>query len=291
MPFFDDRQTEFAMQSYNNTEWAPPGLHIHPHNEMMVVLENTKTKISINGKVDYVRQPFIAFFPPFCLHQVNFLGVRGTNRFLYYFEDKLMNSYSEVFKAFEPYRHSSAVIFLLPEELAQKQLSLHNDALENVDDTLLSKLMFMTSLHILLKGKDNCELITASDQRSHIVPIIRYITEHFHENLTAESVAQQFFISRAKLNRDFREYTTVSFHQFLSELRVNKAQFMLKQGYSIQEIANSVGFDNVSYFCHFFKKIKGMTPLQFAKKHHFPSRTKRIDDTAERSSSAIIAQK
>ena len=128
---------------------------------------------------------------------------------------------------------------------------------------------------MLLKEKDRCTLITANDQMSHIVPVIRYMTEHFHEDLTAESVAQVFFMSRAKLNRNFREYTKVSFHQFLSELRVNKAQFMLKQNYSVREIANSVGFENVSYFCQFFKKMKGVTPLQFAQKHSFPRTNKR----------------
>ncbi|MBQ9112877.1 MAG: helix-turn-helix transcriptional regulator [Clostridia bacterium] len=275
MPFFDDRQTDFTVQSYNHTAWSPPGMHIHPHHELMVVLDDSKSRISINGKVYYTKQPFIAFFSPFSLHQISFLGMKGSQRFLYYFDDNFMSTYADVFKDFEVYRNSTAVIFLLPEELVSKELPLHTDALSNNEDVLLSKLLFVTAMHILLKRKDTCTVISASDQMSHIVPIIRYMSEHFHENLTSESVAQHFFMSRAKLNRDFTEYTTVSFHQFLSELRVNKAQFMLKQGYTIREIANSVGFDNVSYFCQFFKKVKGLTPLQFAKKHSFPSRKKK----------------
>ena len=87
MPFYDDRETDFAVQSYSNTAWAPPGLHIHPHSEMMVVLDNSKARISINGKLYYPEQPFIAFFSPFSLHQVSFLGVAGKERFLYYFNE------------------------------------------------------------------------------------------------------------------------------------------------------------------------------------------------------------
>ena len=274
MPFYDDRQTDYFVQSYNHTEYAPPGLHIHPHYEIMAVLDGSKSRISINGRKIFTDRPYVAFFSPFCLHQLHFLGSKGTNRFLYYVDDSLMERYSEVFQAFHPYRQSTAVIFLLPDELVPKLLELHTDALANAEDNLLSKLLFVTSMHILSQKKESCELIATSDQMNHIIPIIRYMAEHYHEDLTAEAVAAQFFMSRAKLNRDFTEYTTVSFHQFLSELRLNKALFMLKQGYSVSESANSVGFDNISYFCKFFKKMKGYTPLQYAKRCSFPDRRK-----------------
>ena len=269
MPFFDDRVVDYTITPYNQTEWAPPRLHIHPHCEMMIVLNNSKAKCSINGSVYHIDRPFIAFFAPFCLHQVNFLGKKDEGRFVYYFYNRFTESYPEVFNAFDTYMNSTAVVFVLTDELVEELLPLHIKAFETRDDSLLSKLHFMVATHILLSKKDECELINANDQMNHMVPIIRYITEHFHEDITCESVAKQFFMSKAKLNRNFREYTTVSFHQFLSELRINKSQFMLKQGYSINEIAASVGFDNVSYFCQFFKKIKGVTPLQYAKKYNW----------------------
>lgn len=270
MPFFDDRVVEYTMTPYNLTEWAPPGLHIHPHCEMMIVLNNSNTKCSINGKIYYIDRPFIAFFAPFCLHQVNFLGKKDEGRFVYYFYNSFTESYSEVFREFDKYMNSSSVVFKINSELAEELLPLHTRALDTLEsDTLMSKLLFMTATHILLSKKADCDVIDASDRMGHMVQIIKYVTEHFHEDITCESVAKEFFMSKAKLNRNFREYTTVSFHQFLNELRINKSQFMLKQGYSISEISSAVGFENVSYFCQFFKKIKGITPLQYAKLYNY----------------------
>lgn len=272
MPFYDDRQTDYLVQSYNHTEFAPPGMHIHPHYEIMMILDDSKSRILINGSKVYTERPYVAIFSPFCLHQLHYLGVKGKKRFLYYIDDSLLEKYPEVFDAFSSYRNASAAIFLLPDELVPRLLEFNEAALSNADDALLSKFMFMSSMHVLSENMSSCEIVSSSDTMSHMVPVIRYMTEHYHEVLTAESVAAQFFMSRAKLNRDFSEYTTVSFHKFLSELRINRAQFMLKQGYSINEIAAAVGFDNVSYFCKFFKKIKGRTPLQYAKEYKYKKR-------------------
>ncbi|MBQ8849475.1 MAG: helix-turn-helix transcriptional regulator [Clostridia bacterium] len=266
MPFYDDCQSDYVVGSYNHTEYAPPGQHIHPHYEIMVILDSSKSRISVNGKRFYTDRPYVAIFSPFCLHQLHYLGEKGTHRFLYYVDESFMEKYSEVFDSFKIYRQSAAAIFLLPDELVPRLLELNGEALENSDDPLFSKLLFTASMHVLAKNKDSCKLITAGNQMDHMVSVLRYMSEHFHEDITAESVAEHFFMSRAKLNRDFAEYTGVSFHQFLSELRVNKALFLLKYGYSVSEIAASVGFDNVSYFCKFFKNMKGVTPLQYAKK-------------------------
>lgn len=271
MPFYDDRQTDYFVQSYNHTEYAPPGLHIHPHYEIMVILDESKSRISINGSKVYTDRPYVAIFSPFCLHQLHYLGMKGKKRFLYYLDESFMEQYSEVFDAFSAYRNSTAAVILLPDELTAKLLEMNEKALENADDKILSKLLFTAGMRMLSENMDGCEIITSSDKMSHMVPIIRYMSEHYHEDITAESVAEHFFMSRAKLNRDFSEYTTVSFHQFLSELRLNRALFMLKQGYSVNEIATSVGFDNVSYFCKFFKKMKGRTPLQYAKEYKYPT--------------------
>ena len=126
-----------------------------------------------------------------------------------------------------------------------------------------------------MNKKNECNQINMSNKLPHMVSIIKYITEHFQEDITCESVARHFFMSRAKLNRDFHEYTNSHFHRFLDELRINKSKFMLKQGYSISEIASSVGFENSSYFCQFFKKIEGVTPLQYSKKYHYPRNIKK----------------
>lgn len=265
MPFYEDYVSEFTMMYYKDIPQNNAGMHVHPQYEMLVVLDHVNTKITINGKVYCQNKPYIAIFAPFALHHVEFLDRVVTARYVYYFSDNMVQSYSHEFEGFETYRRSTSTIFVLPDEFVQRIIPIHENALKSRDDVALARLLFLMNLHLLLKEKDEFFLIQTNDQMSHINTIVRYMTEHFHEDLTSESVAQMFFISRSKFNRDFREYTTISFHQFLIELRVSKAKYMLKNGCGIRDVANSVGFENDSYFCQFFKKETGVTPLQFAK--------------------------
>ena len=273
MPFYEDYGKEFTMDYYADIPYANAGMHIHPQYEMLVVLDHTNYQITVNGKNYHLDRPFVAFFAPFSLHHVDFFDKVTVDRYIYYFDDTMIDKHPDEFKSFEDYRRSTSIIFLLPPDMAENFRGLHQAALSNRDDDAVVSLLFMLNLHLLLKDKERCALMQTNNQVSHINSIVRYMIEHFQEkNLTAESVAQHFFISRSKLYRDFRDYTTISFHQFLIELRISKAQFMLKQGYSIREIANSVGFENESYFCQFFKKVKGVSPLQYSKQYYMKSK-------------------
>ena len=265
MPFYEDYVADFTMSYYRDIPQNNAGMHVHPQYEMLVVLDNVNTRITVNGKVYCPVKPYIALFAPFSLHHTEFLDRVVTARYVYYFSENMVKSYPEEFREFETYKRSTSTIFMLPDEFVQRLRPIHENALKNKGDVAVARLLFLMNLHLLLKEKDECLLIQTNDQMNHINTIVRYMTEHFHEDLTSESIAQMFFISRSKFNRDFREYTTISFHQFLIELRVSKAKFMLKNGCSIHEVANSVGFENDSYFCQFFKKETGVTPLQFAK--------------------------
>lgn len=270
MPFFEDYGKEFTMDYYGDIPCANAGMHIHPQYEMLVVLDHTSSQITINGQTYHPNQPFIAFFAPFALHHADFFDKVKVARYIYYFDDAMIDKHSDEFKSFEDYRDSVSMIFLLPPDMAERLRALNVAALNNRDDDAVRRLLFMMNIHFLFKDKDRCTLMQTNNQVRHINSIVHYMIEHFQDkNLTAESVAQYFFISRSKLYRDFRNYTMISFHQFLIELRISKAQFMLQKGYSIREIASSVGFENESYFCQFFKKIKGISPLQYGKQRQY----------------------
>ena len=65
--------------------------------------------------------------------------------------------------------------------------------------------------------------------------------------------------------RLFHEKTGMHFSAFLTATRMDKAQELLRQEgeKSLQEIAQSCGYPNKSYFCQVFKKYTGMTPGEF----------------------------
>lgn len=266
MPFYEDYVKDFTMDYYEGFPFPNAGMHIHPQYELLVVLESSNAEVTINGQVYSINQPFAALCSPFSLHHMAFFEKSALNRYIYYFDDAMINNHPDEFKDFQKYRQSTSVFFTFSTEFAEKLKPLQKEAWQNRNTSIITKLLFLITLQLILNEESVQVYLQTNSEIGQTNQIVRYMIEHFSEDLTAETVAQKFFISRSKLYRDFQDYTTISFRQFLIELRISKAKFLLKSGLDIREVATAVGFDNESYFCQFFKKNIGITPLQFAKK-------------------------
>lgn len=95
------------------------------------------------------------------------------------------------------------------------------------------------------------------------------ITMFFDSNfsnpdLSANDLATHLNLSVRQLNRVFREVYNISFHKKLIEVRLALARkFLIKTNYTIEEIAEKVGFSSSSGFFVAFKKEFGLTPKEF----------------------------
>ena len=107
--------------------------------------------------------------------------------------------------------------------------------------------------------------------------------EHYNEPLTLDSLAEQFFVSRAKLSRDFKAHTGTTLHQFLLEIRISRATLYIRRGSfaSVRDVANEVGFGNGLHFYSAFKKVMGMPPLEYAKLRNSPMRAQKSKEVKE----------
>lgn len=105
---------------------------------------------------------------------------------------------------------------------------------------------------------------TGVHQKVHEVAL--YLRTHVHENVSLEELAQRFFISRSYLTRSFRNVTGFSVVEFMTYIRIQKAQELLRESdRSITEIADLCGFGNITYFEKVFKATTGQTPVQYRK--------------------------
>ena len=95
-----------------------------------------------------------------------------------------------------------------------------------------------------------------------------YIINHFAEPISVEELASQLSVSHSSLYRKFMRRYQVSPKRFLLEYRIDRACLLLATTtYSVQEISNSVGFDDPFYFSRAFKEMKGVSPRQYAMTH------------------------
>lgn len=100
--------------------------------------------------------------------------------------------------------------------------------------------------------------------KPQIVEAIRYIAEHYHENITVKNVADALYISDSYLMHLFRENVGKTFNEVLTDYRLLIAKkLLLSNQYKIYEIAEMVGYSDVKYFSQVFRKKEGMSPSQY----------------------------
>lgn len=94
-------------------------------------------------------------------------------------------------------------------------------------------------------------------------PILKYVEAHFAEKITIAEIASVAGFSESHFMRYFKEMMATSFVDFLKDYRLTKAsEYLQSSEDTILVVAESVGFDNLSYFNRAFKAKYGITPGQ-----------------------------
>ena len=96
-----------------------------------------------------------------------------------------------------------------------------------------------------------------------------YVEQNFDRQLKLEDVASYFHLNKCYFCSVLKKELGKTFSQIVNEVRVEKSKELLREGnFSTLSIALSVGFNNQNYFNMTFKKLTGMTPLQYRKIAH-----------------------
>ena len=81
---------------------------------------------------------------------------------------------------------------------------------------------------------------------------------------TLESIAERFSVSPSYMSHRFKEYTGVSVIKYLNNCRMNVAKRLLvTTKKSVRDIVYECGFGDEANFCRSFRRLNGVTPLEF----------------------------
>jgi AraC family transcriptional regulator len=95
-----------------------------------------------------------------------------------------------------------------------------------------------------------------------------YIAENLGERFTLNDLAREAGVSRFHFARLFRVSTGDSPMAYLLKSRVERAKQMLLQGeLPVCEIAAALGFCDQSHLTRTFRRLTGVTPRTFARRH------------------------
>lgn len=92
----------------------------------------------------------------------------------------------------------------------------------------------------------------------------RFIELHACEALRLKDIAQEVGLSPFTTLREFRAATGKTPHAYLLELRLQRAQQLLKRSCApIEAVARDCGFGDFAYFSRFFKRKTGFSPTAY----------------------------
>lgn len=110
-----------------------------------------------------------------------------------------------------------------------------------------------------------------SDKYGELIEKVKlYIRENYHnDQLSLHETSKQIGVSSSHLSKVFSQETGQTMTEYLTAIRIGKAKEMLKTTrFKTFEIAFQVGYSDQHYFSNLFKKVTGMTPMEYRKHGH-----------------------
>ncbi len=98
--------------------------------------------------------------------------------------------------------------------------------------------------------------------------VYNYTLTNFKREISVQEVASVSNLSVTSFCRYFKQKTKKTYYDFLIEIRVSHAcRLLIEDKYPTNTICYQCGFNNVSNFYKHFKKVTGITPLEYKRKY------------------------
>lgn len=109
-------------------------------------------------------------------------------------------------------------------------------------------------------------LLNAPATESKAQSIVRYIQEHYQENISAAELASRFGLSANYISNLLKNTLGIRYNDYVTQLRLNHARELLVSTHlSIKEITAACGYYSQSHFTRLFLDHEGCTPMEYRK--------------------------
>lgn len=93
-----------------------------------------------------------------------------------------------------------------------------------------------------------------------------YVDENYSKDIRLTALSEQFYCSTAYISKAFKKHTGMNFIDYLGKKRIDKAKELLAHtDYTINEIIDSIGYQDEKHFRMLFKRQEGILPSEYRK--------------------------
>lgn len=138
--------------------------------------------------------------------------------------------------------------------------------LERINDVKNIKRLSALLTKVLERFIDCTFSIKNVKNKDIIYKAMNFIRDNYDKSITLDDVASDVCLSPSYFSKLFKDETGISYTDYLNRVRIEAGKRLLKEQYSLVEIAQIIGFSDQSYFSKVFKKFEGISPGKWRNK-------------------------
>lgn len=105
-----------------------------------------------------------------------------------------------------------------------------------------------------------------NNNKQKIYQAIDYINKNYAKDLNMAVVSNYISMNYSLFSYSFKQYTGCNFVDYFKKIRISEAQRLLKEtDMRINEISQTIGYDNEKHFMKLFKSYCGVSPSEYRK--------------------------
>ena len=242
--------------------------HKHPNNyELQYVLNGTAVHELSNGKQFILKKGHFLLMPPDTKHKINIESPEFAKiSFSFSLNPKSIpqtNFYEIAEKSAK-----NITIYKAPKimkVLAQNLIDC-NKKVPDYKNLVLFNILSLV-IHILGLIVENNEIhIKKNYNDQRINDAIKYIEENISASTTVEEVAKHVHLSAKQFTRIFTNTLNISPGDYIKNQRAKLIRnYLINLDYSLEDIAEILGYNDTASLIKFFKRIEGVTPYHYRK--------------------------
>lgn len=251
--------------------------HWHPEIELTLLLEG-EMNYKVNEKGYFLKAGEGLFCNSYAMHSGSRAGISDCHYLSVTFHPRILYGYSSSLmqcKYVNPLLENKALssILLKPEEnwmreILEKMRQILEMQERGGTDREIWILTDVLQIWALIYG--NVEHGTQNGGRDRdterIRHIVEYIQANYTESISLDMLADQVHLCKSETCRMFKRYMNETIFSYLLRYRIERSlEYVKNNTYNITEISEKVGFESSGYFSSVFKKMIGMSPLEYRK--------------------------
>lgn len=132
---------------------------------------------------------------------------------------------------------------------------------EILKESLFVQLMVLMN-RLFLNSDKNRDLEDIQYDKT-IEGVLNYINSNLENDLSIDTIASKFFISKYYLMRKFKSQIGSSIHNYIIQKRLILAKSLISEGLTMSNVCSKCGFNDYSSFVRAFKKVYGVSPSNY----------------------------